>query len=70
MANTIKNDTFLNYELLQIGELIPKEINKCLYLSTNIYVNKDLSDLFNIDIKNNYIAGVVSPKFNFSEKKK
>ena len=69
LTNTIKNDTFLNYYLLLIGELIPKKINKCLYLSKNIYVNKDLSDLFNIDMKNNYIAGVVSPKFNFSENK-
>jgi len=70
LINTKQNITFQNYYLLLIGELIPKKIKKCLYLNTNILVNKDLSCLFNIDMKNNYIAGVVSPKFNFSEKKK
>ena len=60
---------FSNYFRLLIGNLIPNEIDKCLVLDYNIIVNKDLSELFNINMKDNYIAGVVSAHHYFDEKK-
>ena len=48
------------YQLL-IANLLPKEIDKCIYLDLDICVNKDLSNLFNINLQNNYIAAVLSP---------
>ena len=49
--------------------IIPNEIDKCIYLDSDICICKDLSDLFNIDIKDNYIAGVIAPLYYFSEEK-
>ena len=57
------------YYRLLIGDLLPQEIDKCIYLDTDIIVNKDLSKLFKIDIKDNYLAGVISPTYYFQEKK-
>ena len=65
----IPHITVPTYYRLLIGELLPNEIDKCIYLDSDICVCKDLSELFNIDIKDNYIAGVVSPVYYFSEKK-
>ena len=58
-----------NFFRLLIGDLLPKELNKCIYLDTDICVNKDLSELFNIDLKDNYLAGVLDPSYYFSSKK-
>ena len=68
LLNIIPNNTFHNYHLLLLGILIPKEFNKCIYLGNDICVNHDLSDLFKIDMKNNYLAGVISLDYYFSEK--
>ena len=50
-----------------VGDLLPKELNKCIFLDVDICVCKDLSEIFNIDIKDNYIAGVLDPDFYLSE---
>lgn len=55
------------YYRLLAGILLPKEYNKCIYLDVDICVCKDLSELFNIDLKDNYIAGVVAPGYYFFE---
>lgn len=55
------------YYRLLAGILLPKEYNKCIYLDVDICVCKDLSELFNIDLKDNYIAGVVAPGYYFYE---
>ena len=57
------------YYRLLAGILLPKEYNKCIYLDVDICVCKDLSELFNIDLKDNYIAGVVAPGYYFFEDK-
>ena len=62
----IKSPTY--YRLLA-GILLPKEYDKCIYLDVDICVCKDLSELFNIDLKDNYIAGVVAPGYYFAEEK-
>ena len=41
----IPHITFITYYRLLIGYLLPKEINKCIYLDVDICVCKDLSEL-------------------------
>ena len=65
----IPHITLSTFYRLLIGDLLPKEFDKCIYLDTDIIVNKDLSNLFKIDMKDNYLAGVVSPSYYFQEKK-
>ena len=61
----IPHISFPTYYRLLIGDILPKEIDKCIYLDVDLCIVKDLSDLFNIDMKDNYIAGVLSPKYYF-----
>ena len=56
-----------SYYLLLVGDLLSKELNKCIFLDVDICVCKDLSELFNIDIKDNYIAEVSEPDYYLSE---
>lgn len=65
----IKHITKTTYYRLLIAELLPIEIDKCIYLDVDICVCKDLSELFNIDMKDNYLAGVISPAYFFARKK-
>ena len=65
----IHHITLPTYYRLLIGDLLPNEIDKCIYLDNDICVCKDLSELYNIDIKDNYLAGVVSPFFYFNEER-
>ena len=64
----IPHITVPTYYRLLIGDVLPIEIDKCIYLDIDICVCKDLSEIFKIDIKDNYIAGVVSPIYYFYEK--
>ena len=65
----IKHITFPTYYRLLISDVLPKEIDKCIYLDIDLCIIKDLSKLFNIDIKENYIAGVLSPKYYLYKEK-
>ena len=56
------------YRLI-IADVIPEEFDKCIYLDVDVCVCKDLSELFNIDLKDNYIAGVVAAGHYFLEQK-
>ena len=58
-----------SYYLFLTLDLILKEFNKCIFLHSDICVVRDLSELYNIDMKDSYIAGVVDADFFFSEKK-
>lgn len=44
------------YFRLLIGEILPDNIERILYLDTDIIVNKDLTHFYNMDLKNNIIA--------------
>ena len=70
--SNFKSSRFIlsSYYHLLIGDLLPNELNKCLYLDVDICVCKDLAELFNIDIEENYVAGVIDINFYFSEEKK
>ena len=57
----IKIDTYFRY---LIPNLVP-DIDKCIYLDYDVIVNGDISNLFNINLKNNIIGAVcndASPK--------
>ena len=56
------------YYRLLVGDILPEEFDKCIYLDVDICVSKDLSELYNIDLKDNYIAGVVAAGYYFLEK--
>ena len=62
------NNSFYNYHLLA-GDLLPNEIDKCIYLDIDVCVCKDLSKLYTINLKNNYIAGVATER-NYSPNEK
>ncbi|MDR2426241.1 MAG: glycosyltransferase family 8 protein [Endomicrobium sp.] len=46
------------YNVLMIPDLIPSEIKKVIFLDCDIIVNKDISELWNIDIKDHLVAAV------------
>ena len=45
------------YYRLSIADLLEKE-NKAIYIDFDVYINQSLSDLFNINIENYYLAAV------------
>ena len=65
----IPHINYITFYRLLIADLLPKEIDKCIYLDVDICALKDLSQLFTIDLKDNYLAGVISPGYVFNEKK-
>ena len=68
----IKNSYYSNNVFLKLylDTLIPN-CNKLLYLDSDIIVRKDLSELYNIDISNYYIAAVkdIGPTFVYLKSK-
>lgn len=63
----IPHITITTFYRLLVAELLPLEFDKCIYLDVDLYICKDLSELYNINIEDNYIAGVVSPSYYFNE---
>ena len=61
----LSNLTSFSYYRLIVADLLPNNWSKCIYLDLDICVCKDLTELFNIDIKDNYIAGVVDPEYYY-----
>ena len=45
--------TSFYYYLLIVTDLLPNNLSKCIYLDLDICFCKDLTELFNIDIKDN-----------------
>jgi lipopolysaccharide biosynthesis glycosyltransferase len=54
------------YRLL-IPQLLPKEIEKCIYLDCDIIVTGDLLELYNTDLEEYYAAGVKGVNFVFNK---
>jgi lipopolysaccharide biosynthesis glycosyltransferase len=46
------------FYILKIPDLLPKEIHKCIYLDSDTLVIKDLKELYDYDIDDNYISGI------------
>ncbi|MBR1661977.1 MAG: DUF4422 domain-containing protein [Acidaminococcaceae bacterium] len=61
----IKTATFYRLEL---PNLLP-DVNKCIYLDVDTIVNKDLSELFRLNIDDKYIAGVRAAGYYYPEEK-
>jgi len=53
--------TYANYYRIELANLIPKNINKLLYLDVDIVVNQDLAELYATDIGNYFLAAVEDP---------
>ena len=62
----ISHITEQTYYRLRAAEILPTKYNKCVYLDIDTIVNGDLSDLYNIDLEDNYVAGVKAPGYHFS----
>lgn len=60
----VTNPTY--YRLL-ISEILPSNYNKALYFDVDIVVDIDLQEMFDIDIKDNYVAGVLHPAYYFTD---
>ena len=61
--------TYACFYRLQLPELL-KDVDKCIYLDVDTIVKKDLSLLFDIDLEDNYIAGVKAAGYYYPEDKK
>ncbi len=45
------------YYRLLIGDILPASVERLLYLDPDIVINRDLSELYNIDLQGNVLAG-------------
>lgn len=55
------------YYRLKLSELLP-DVNKVIYLDCDMVVNCSLSELFNTDLENNYMAGVIDIRTKYKPK--
>ena len=55
------------FSRLFLEDILPPDINKVLYLDADTIVLNDLSKLFEIDLGNNYIGGVVDVMANITK---
>lgn len=63
----ISHITKQTYYRLIAAEILPEAYDKCIYLDIDTIVNCDISELYNIDLKDNYIAGVKGPIYHFAK---
>ncbi len=62
---TIKHISTSTYYRLKLPSLL-SDVNKCVYLDVDLIVNKDLSELFRMNVDDKYIAGVKAPGYLYS----
>lgn len=62
--NSLPHTTNQTYYRLILSDLLPN-LSKILYLDVDIVVKEDLSDLFSIDLGDNYFGGVLHPTYYF-----
>lgn len=60
--------TYASFYRLQIHTLFP-ELEKCIYLDVDVLVHGDLSEYYQIDITDYYIAGVKAAGYYYPESK-
>ncbi len=56
----IPHITYPTFYRLKMADLLPQEYEKAIYLDIDITVLEDLTELFNINLEDNYIGGVHS----------
>lgn len=57
---TIKHTSISTYYRLYLPELLKGKCDKCFYFDSDIIINCDLSKLYNTDLNDSYVAGVVA----------
>lgn len=65
----ISHITSPTYYRLLAANILPQKYEKCIYLDVDVCVCKDLSELYNIDLKDDYVAGVIAPIYLTNKKK-
>ncbi len=58
LSQMISHITNPTYYRLKMAEMLPEHYKKAIYLDTDVIVEKDLSEYFNTDLGDNFIAGV------------
>lgn len=69
-ALTIDNPSQISltsYARLYLGVILPEDVEKVLYLDCDTIVCSDISELYNMSLDNNYIAGVMDIDTNTSK---
>lgn len=56
--NMLEHITYPAYFRLKMPEILPKCYKKAIYIDVDLVVEKDLSEFFNIDLEDNFVAGV------------
>ena len=73
IKNTLKDNDFFNllgisaFSRLFLQDLLPENIEKILYLDSDTIVLDDLSELFHINLDNNYVGGVIDIMANITK---
>lgn len=62
--NSLSHTTNQSYYRLILSDILPN-LSKILYLDVDIVVKEDLSDLFSIELGENYFGGVLHPTYYF-----
>lgn len=66
LKRMIEHISNVTYYRLKMPEILPVEYDKCIYLDTDVTVNIDLSEYFETDLKDNYIAGVKAAAYHIA----
>ena len=53
------------YYRLMAADILPEKYDKCIYLDIDTIVNFDISEFYNIDLEDNYVAGVRAPGYRY-----
>jgi lipopolysaccharide biosynthesis glycosyltransferase len=70
ISTELKNNSFFNllgitaYSRLFLGDILPKNIDKILYLDADTIVLNDLKELFDTDLEGYYCGGVINMNGN------
>lgn len=67
VPNTI---SVTSYARLFIGSLLPQDINRVLYIDCDVIFNDSIVSLFNIDLKDSLVCGVIDPVLSNAYKKR
>ena len=60
--------TLATYYRLKIPKLLNKDVKRIIYLDCDIVVNNSLSELYNTDLGENYIGGVIDIRVKYKPK--
>ena len=56
------------YYRLKLSQLLPEDVKRVIYMDCDIVVNTSLSELFNADLGDNYVGGVMDIRVKYKPK--